>query len=120
MISSVKRDPAMLRQIGTRRMTKTFIALESENLPTEVEAFEVLAERRPLPPNTDKDTYLRLCQAVLEDAIDRAEILRIGKPVFWLTPRLGNTNILLDELPSNRSLHSAEDRPLSNSEKHRE
>jgi hypothetical protein len=99
-------------------MAEMFIDHESEsNLSVEVEAFEVLAGWRPLPPNTDKESYRRLCQAVLEDAIDRAEIRRTGKPVFWPTPRLGNTNIPPNGALNIRGLYFVEDHPSSKSAK---
>ena len=63
------------------------------NSPELVDAFLVLLGKRPPPPHTDKVSYLRHCQAVLEDAVDRFEIQRQGNSVFWPYPRPADTNI---------------------------
>jgi hypothetical protein len=99
---------------------ETTILPESTILPVEVEAFEALAGWRPLPPNIDTESYLRLCQAVLEDAIDRVEMRRNRKPVFWPTPRLESTNSPADGLLNIRGLHFVRDHPSSNSGKRHE
>ena len=59
--------------------------------PALQDAFRTLLGERQPPPGTDRDAYLRYCVVVLQDAIDRFETRRTGKPVFWPFPRLGNT-----------------------------
>ena len=62
------------------------------NSPELLNAFLVLSGKHPHPRHTDRASYLRRCQAVLEDAIDRVEIQRRGKAVFWPYHRPGDTN----------------------------
>ena len=72
------------------------------HLPGVEESFDVLVGNLQPPPDIDKASYLHVCQAVLEDAIDQVEIRLTGKPVFWPTPRLGNTNIPHPDTPNNQ------------------
>jgi myosin heavy subunit len=51
--------------------------------PDFAHAFRVLVGREEPPLNTDRDSYRRACQRVLEDAVDQVEIRRQGKAVFW-------------------------------------
>jgi hypothetical protein len=66
---------------------------ESASHPTVEEAFSVLVEESQPPVGRNTVAYRRLCRAVIEEAIDRAEILRTGRPVLWPDPHLENTNI---------------------------
>lgn len=65
-----------------------------ENDPALEDAFLTLLGERQPPPYTDKASYLRRCQVALEDAIDRVEIRRTGKPVFRQFPHQENTTTL--------------------------
>ena len=71
-------------------------------------AFEILAGERQVPHDTDRAFYLRLCQAVLEDAVDQVEIRRTGKAVFWPIPQSERTNISRHDTPNNRIFPPAE------------
>jgi hypothetical protein len=102
--------------VNQAAMDKHFTLLASRNIPSEKEAFLVLAGERQPPSNIDTAFYRRLCQAVLEETIDQAEIRRNGKPVFWPTLHRGNTNRLRCELPDTQCLRPGPDHLISNSE----
>ena len=74
----------------------------SGSLPGVAEAFEILAGRHQPPSHIDRASYLSLCQAVLEDAIDQAEIRQTGRPVFGPCSRLENTNIVRLDVTDNQ------------------
>ena len=81
--------------------------------PGVADAFEILAGRHQLPSHIDRASYLSLCQAVLEDAIDQAEIRRTGRPVFGPCSRLENTNIVRLDVTDNQ-IPLREARPETN------
>jgi hypothetical protein len=53
------------------------------NVPTVMEAFEILAERAKPPEGRDTPAYRRLCRAIIDEHIDATELARNGKPVMW-------------------------------------